>query len=79
MKVNFYEVCLSYIIYCLIFYIIIILNVFLFDRFMVSITIGERISGSIGHKDFSMKGTRNHVNGGGKGFLSLASMRHARI
>ena len=49
-KVNFYEVCLSYIIYCLLFYIITILNPFFPARFVASITPGEKISRSIGHK-----------------------------
>ena len=40
-KVDFYEVCLSYMIYCLLFYFMTILIPF-FDRFVVSLSIGER-------------------------------------
>ena len=75
MKVGFYEVCISYIIYCLLFYI---LTPFFFSIFITSITPGERGSGSIGHKDSSCKRTSIHINGGGKCCLSMDSMRHSK-
>ena len=42
MKVNLYEVCLSYIMYCLLFHIMTILTTF-FSRFVAFLTQGEVI------------------------------------
>ena len=36
--------------------------------FVASLTLGERGSGSIGHKDSSQKSTRIHMNGRGESF-----------
>ena len=66
-KVDLYEVCLSGIIYCLLFYFQTILTPFFFARFLVSLSLGERSSESIGHKYLSRKRTRQHMNGGRKG------------
>ena len=66
-KVDFYEVCLSKIIYCLLFYFKTILTPFFCPvRFLLYLSLGERSSESIGYKDFSQKSTRKHINGGGK-------------
>ena len=66
-KVNLYEVCLSYFIYCVICYIMTILTPF-FDRFVASLTPEARSIGSIGHKDLIQKRTSSHMNGVVKGF-----------
>ena len=66
-RVYLYEVCLSGIIYFLLFYFKTILTPF-FSRFLVSLSLGERSSESIGHKDLCWKRTREHMNGGGKCF-----------
>ena len=67
-KVDFYVVCLSGIIYCLLFYFKTILTPFLPSIFLVSLSLGERSSESIGHKYLSIKRTRKNMNGGGKKF-----------
>ena len=67
-KVILCEVCLSGIIYCLLFYFPTILTPFFSTRFMVSLSLGERSSESIGHNILSRKRTRQHMNGGGKSF-----------
>ena len=76
MKVDLYGVFLSYIICCLLFYFITILAPF-FARFILSLSLGERSSGSINQKDSSRKRKRIHMNGGGKFWSSVNSMRHA--
>ena len=43
-NVDFYEVCLSYIIYCPLFYFITILKPFFFARFVASLSLEERSS-----------------------------------
>ena len=43
-------------------------NNFVFAIFLASTTLGERSSGSIGHKYYSPKRKINLNNGGGKGF-----------
>ena len=55
MKVDFYEVFLSYIIYFLFLYFMTILTLFFPDRFVVSLLPEERIIGSIVQKDSSWK------------------------
>ena len=65
-NVDLHDICQSYIIYCLIFYITTILIPFPPVIFVASITLGEWISVSIGHKGLSLKSTRNHMNGVGK-------------
>ena len=62
-KVDFYEVLLSEIIYCPLFYFQTILTTFFPARFPVSLSLGEISSESIGHKDLSWKRTRQHMNG----------------
>ena len=49
------------------FYFKTILTPFFFDRFLVSLSLGERSSEIIGHKDLSQKKTRQQINGGGGG------------
>ena len=79
-KVDLYEVFLSKIIYCLLFYFKTVLTLFFFPaRFLVSLSLGERSSESIGHKDLSQKRTRQHMNGGGKSCYSMDLIRHERI
>ena len=56
-----------------------ILTPFFFTRFMVSLSLGGRISEIIGRKDFSRKRTRQQINGGGKSCQSMASIWHARV
>ena len=66
-KVDFYEVCISYIIYCLLFYFKNILTPFTPPTiFQVSLSLEERSYESIGHKDLSRKRTRQQMNCGGK-------------
>ena len=48
-----------------------------FSIFLESLTPVERSAVSIGHKDWSLKMTRNHMNGGGKVSYLMASIRHA--
>ena len=68
-KVDLYEVCLSEIIYCILFYFMtIIIPPFCTTRFLVSLSIGERSSEIIGQKDLSQKKTRQHMNGGENSF-----------
>ena len=43
-NIDLYEVCLSYIIYCLLFYFMTILIPFFFVKFVVSLALGERSS-----------------------------------
>ena len=64
-NVDLYEVCLSYIIFCLLFYFNNILTPPP-TKFMISLSLGKRISEIIGHKDLSQKRTRQHMNGGGQ-------------
>ena len=65
-NVDLYEVCLSKIIYCLLFYFkTILIPLFCTAIFLVSISLGERSSESIGQKYLSCKRTRQHMNGGG--------------
>ena len=52
-KLDLYEVCLSYIMYCYLFYIMDLLIPFPPAKFVASLTPGESISGSIGCKDSS--------------------------
>ena len=61
MKVGLYEVCLSYIIYCLQFYFMTILTPF-FLYIFVSLSLGEGNSRIIGQKDSSCKRTRIQMN-----------------
>ena len=68
MEVDLYEVCLSYIIYCLLFYFVTILTPFFFTRFVVSLSPGKRSSGSIGQKGSSRNSTRIQINSGGQSF-----------
>ena len=65
-NIGLYEVFISYIIYCILFYFITILIPFLPSRFVVSTSLWKRISESIAHKDLSWKRTGKHINGGGK-------------
>ena len=67
-KVDLYEVCLSVIIYCLLFYFKTILIPIFFARFLVSLSLGERSPESIGHKNLSWKRARQQINGGGETF-----------
>ena len=57
--IKFYlcELFLSYIIYCLLFYFMTILTPF-FDRFVVSLSLGERSSEIIGQINLSCKRKR---------------------
>ena len=64
-KIDLYEVCLSGIIYFLLFYFKTILTPFFFVKFLVYLSLGERSSESIGHKDLSRNRIRQHMNGGG--------------
>ena len=66
-KVDLYEVCLSIIIYFLLFYFKTILTPF-FRPYLwyLSHHVGERGSESIGHKDLSRNRIRQHMNGGGE-------------
>ena len=57
-KVDLYEVCISKIIYCLLFYFKTILTPFFPAILMVSISLGERSSEIIGHKDLIRNRTR---------------------
>ena len=65
-KFYLYVVFLSRIIYFLLFYFKTILTPFFFARFLVSLSLAERSSESIGHKDLSRNSTRQHMNGGGE-------------
>ena len=67
MKVDLYEVYLSYFIYCLLFYIMTIQKPFFFTRFVAYLTPGEIISGSIGQKNSSRNRKSINMNGVGKG------------
>ena len=67
-KFNLYEICLSYIIYCLLFYIMTILTPFFFSIFVAYLTLGERTSESIGQKYLSWKTTRIQMNVIDQGF-----------
>ena len=64
-NLDLYEVCLSYIIYCLLFYFMTIITPFSPTRFVVSLPLGEKSSEIIGQKDLIRKGKRQHMNGGG--------------
>ena len=55
MKVDLYEVCLSYIIYCLLFYIRNIPTPLFFAIFVLFLTTRARSSGSIVHKGLIQK------------------------
>ena len=78
-KVDLYEVWISGIIYCLLFYFKTILTPFFPARFMVYLSLEERSSESIGHKDLRRNMTRQYMNGGGDSFLLMDTIRHARI
>ena len=66
-KVYFYEVFLSEIIYCPLFYFIaILISFFCPARFVVSHSLGGNNSESIGQKYLSCKSTRKQMNCGGK-------------
>ena len=56
-KVDLYEVCLYYTIYCLLLFYD-YANTLFFARFVASLTPGERSSGIIGHKDSGWERTR---------------------
>ena len=79
MKVHIYEVCIPYIIYCLLFYIRTILTALFFAIFVAFLTSGARSSGSIGHRDKSRKSRGIYMNIGGQGCKLMAKMRHAII
>ena len=64
-KFDMYEVFISYIIYCLLFYFMTILITFFPARFMVSLSLMKGISESIGQNYFSRKSTRKQMDGGG--------------
>ena len=64
-KVEFYKVCISYIIYFLLFYFMTILIPFLPARFVVSLSLGEKSSGSSGQNDTGRKREMIQINGGG--------------
>ena len=64
--VYLYEVFLSGIIYCLLFYFKTILTPFFLAIFLVSLSLGEKSSESIGHNYLSQKSTRQKMNGGGQ-------------
>ena len=66
-KIDLYEVCLSYFIYCLPYYNMTILTP-MFTISVVSITPGAKSSGIFGHNDPSQNRTSNEINGEGKGF-----------
>ena len=66
MKFYFYKVCLSFNIFLLLFYFMTILTPFYFAKFVVSLSLGERSSGSIRQKYLIKKKTRIHMNGGGQ-------------
>ena len=66
LRVDIYGVCLSYLIFYLIYDIVTILTPF-FARFVTSLTPGARSSGIIGHQDLIQKRTSNKMNGLGKG------------
>ena len=68
-NVDLYEVCLSYIIHCLLFYFMTILTPFFRQICDISLTRGGN-PGSIDQKDSSCKRTRMHMHGGGK-FVNL--------
>ena len=79
MKFYLYDVCLSYIIYCLLFYFMTMLTHLFFAGFMVSLSLGEINSISIGQMDLSRKRTRIKMNGGGFFFKFMYLIRHSRI
>ena len=63
MKVDLYEVFLSYFIYFLLYYIMTILKSSPPTRFVAPVTPGERNLGSIGYKDSGHKRESNNMNG----------------
>ena len=67
MKVGLYEVFLSYIIYCLIFYFMSIITPF-FYIFLASLSQEESGSRSIVQNYLSQKRKRIQINGGGQNF-----------
>ena len=66
MKVDLYEVFLSYIIHCILFYVMTILTLFFFARFVVSLSLGEMSSESIGQKYLSRKSKKLQMNSVGE-------------
>ena len=64
MKVDLYDIYLSHIIYCLLFYsMAILIPFFCYERFVVSLSLRENSSESIGQKYFSWNSTRQQMNG----------------
>ena len=78
MKVYSYDVFLFYIIYYLLIYFMTILTPFFF-RFVVSLSPGESIPGSIFQKDLSWKSTRIQMNIVGQSCPYIVLIRHAMI
>ena len=65
-KVDFYEVCLSKIVYCLLFELLtILIPLFCPARFVVYLSLGERSSETFHQEGLSQKRTRQHMNSGG--------------
>ena len=67
-NVYLYEVCLSKIIYCLLFNFKTKVTPFPPVKFMVSLSLGERSSESIGHKYLILKKEKIYMNGEEKSF-----------
>ena len=65
---DLYEVCLSCIIYFILFYFMNIHKLFTPAIFVVYLPVEERSLESIGQKYLSQKWTRQHINDGGKSF-----------
>ena len=66
MKVDFYGVFMSYIIYYILFYNMTMLTPFFLTIFVAYLIPGEGSSGIIGHKGSSWESTSIHMNGGGQ-------------
>ena len=63
---DLYEVFLSYIIHCLLFYFMTIITPLFYAIFVVSISLGERSSEIIVQYNSSIKRTNINIIGGGK-------------
>ena len=79
-KVNFYAFCVYHILFKVLFIILLLYWHPFFSPYLWHISHhGETSSGGVGQNDSILKRTRNLMNGGGQGYWSIDSMRHARI
>ena len=78
-KVDLYEVCVLLFQMIYYYYYFYTNTYFPSNRFMASLTLGERILGSIGQETSSWTETRRKMSGVGLGCQYMDSTRHAQI